>query len=212
MIQNTLWFQEHERDLYVKRARKEGYASRAAFKLLEINKKHKIFKPGMTVVDLGAAPGGWSRVAKEFIGPNGLILSVDLLPIQPVSGGEFIQGDFNEVNTFYQLNELIRKKTKEGRIDLVISDMAPNISGMKSIDQPRSLYLVELAWDYTQRVLVKGGGFLAKVFQGPGVDIFLTSLRPYFRHVRLIKPSASRARSSEIYILTTEFLGYNQQV
>ena len=209
MMQNKRWFQEHKRDFYVKCAKKEGYASRAAFKLLEINKKYKIFKPGMTTVDLGAAPGGWSQVAKEFIGCNGLIFSVDLLPMQLVSGGEFIQGDFNEVKTFYQLNELIRKKTKEGRIDLVISDMAPNISGMKSVDQTRSLHLVELAWNYSRRVLLTGGGFLAKVFQGPSVDIFLTGLRPYFKHIRLIKPSASRSRSSEIYILTTEFLGYN---
>ncbi|AKQ33778.1 RlmE family RNA methyltransferase [Candidatus Coxiella mudrowiae] len=212
MTQSKRWLQEHERDLYVKRAKKEGYASRAAFKLLEMHKKCKLFRPGMAVVDLGAAPGGWSQVAKKLVGPKGLVVAFDLLPMQPISGVEFIWRDFNEAETFNQLNEVIHKKTKEGQVDLVISDMAPNISGMKSIDQPKSLHLVELAWYCAQKFLLIGGGFLAKVFQGSGVDVFLTDLRPYFKHVKLLKPSSSRARSSEIYILATKFLGYNQQV
>lgn len=209
MTHSKRWLQEHKTDLYVKLAKKAGYPSRAAFKLLEINKKYKLFSLGMAVVDLGAAPGGWSHVAKELVGSTGLVVAFDLLPMQPISGVEFIRGDLNESEMFHQLNKLIHKKTKEGLVDLVISDMAPNISGMKSIDQPKSLHLVELAWDCAQKFLIINGGFLAKVLQGFGVNVFLTNLRPYFKHVKLLKPSASRARSSEIYILATEFLGYN---
>lgn len=210
MIKNNRWLRERDQDVYVKRAKKEGYVSRAAFKLLEMHNKYKLFKLGMVVIDLGSAPGGWSQVAKKYVGLGGFVVAIDILPMQQISGVEFIQGDLNEKSN--QLQEVIYEKTREGRVDLVISDMAPNISGMKSIDHPRSLHLVELAWNCAKKFLVIGGGFLAKVFQGPSVDVFLTDLRPYFKNVKLLKPSASRPRSSEIYILATEFLGYNQQI
>lgn len=208
MSPSKRWVETHEKDLYVKRAKKEGYLSRAAFKLLETHQKHKLFKPGMAVIDLGAAPGGWSQVAKELVGTKGQVIAIDRLPMQ-VPGVEFIQGDFNEPEIFHQLQETVAKKVTKARVDLVISDMAPNISGMKSIDQPKSLHLVELAWDCAQKLLVKGGTFLAKIFQGPGVDALLLDLRQHFKSVKLLKPSASRTRSSEIYILATQFLGYN---
>ena len=203
------WIKEHQRDHYVKSAKKHGYPSRAAYKLLELQQKYQLFKPGMTVVDLGAAPGGWSVVAKELVGQKGVVIAVDLLPISPLAGVEFIQGDFNEQQVFTQLQQRVVERTPNGQVDLVISDMAPNISGMKSVDQPRSLHLVELAWDCAQQLLKPGGGFLAKIFQGPGVDALLGDLRKHFKRVKLRKPSASRPRSSEVYILGIEFLSYN---
>lgn len=209
MTQGKLWIQEHEKDFYVKRAKQKGYSSRAAFKLLEIYQKHKLFKAGMNVIDLGAAPGGWSQVAKEFIGADGMVIAIDLLPMAVPDGVEFIQGDFNKMEIFNRLQEVVQKKIPNGHIDLVISDMAPNISGMKSVDQPKSLHLVELALGCAQKFLVKHGTFLAKIFQGPGVGALLADLRQHFKHVKLQKPSASRPRSSEVYILAIEFLGYN---
>lgn len=210
-MQSKRWLQEHEKDFYAKRAKKKGYSSRAAFKLLEIYQKYELFKSGMNIIDLGAAPGGWSQVAKEFIGADGMVIAIDLLPMTVPDGVEFIQGDFNEIEIFNHLREIVEKKISNGRIDLVISDMSPNISGTKSIDQPKSLHLVELALECAQKFLVKHGAFLAKVFQGSGVDALLADLRQHFKHVKLQKPRASRLRSSEIYILATEFLGYNQQ-
>ena len=211
MTQSKCWLQEHKGDFYVKRAKKKGYSSRAAFKLLEIYQKNKLFKSGMSVIDLGAAPGGWSQVAKELVGADGVVIAIDLLPMTVPAAVEFIQGDFNDIEIFNHLQEIVQRKTVNGYIDLVISDMAPNISGIKSIDQPESLYLVELAWKCAQKFLVKEGTFLAKIFQGFGVDALLADLRQHFKHVKLEKPSASRPRSSEIYILATKFLGYNQQ-
>lgn len=213
MTQSKRWLQEHEKDFYVKRAKKKGYPSRAAFKLLEIHQKHKLFKAGMSVIDLGSAPGGWSQIAKELVGADGVVIAIDLLPMTTAPAGvEFIQGDFNDIEIFNHLQKTVQKKGSHGHMDLVISDMAPNISGVKSIDQPKSLHLVELAWGCAQKFLVKEGAFLAKIFQGSGVDALLADLRQHFKHVKLEKPSASRPRSNEIYILATEFLGYNQQV
>ena len=199
------WLNEHHSDEYVKRAREQGYASRAAYKLIELNSKDKLFKQGMGVVDLGSAPGGWSQVAMEQIGRNGRVVAVDLLPMDPVEGVTFIQGDFTEQQV---LDSLLATVGSDG-VDLVMSDMAPNISGNKCVDQPRSVYLVELALDCAYNLLNKNGTFLAKVFQGEGVDALLAAMKQYFRVVKIRKPKASRARSSEIYIFATDFIGYN---
>ncbi|QTS83857.1 RlmE family RNA methyltransferase [Coxiella endosymbiont of Amblyomma nuttalli] len=207
---NKRWLREHGKDFYVKQAKKKGYSSRAAFKLLQICQKHKLFKSGMYVIDLGAAPGSWSQVAKKLVGVDGIVIAIDLLPMIVPAGVEFIQGDFNDVEIFNRLQEIVKKKTLHGYVDLVISDMAPNVSGIKSIDQLKSCHLVELAWKCAQKFLVKGGTFLAKIFQYSNVDALLTDLRQYFKQVKLQKPSASRSKSSEVYILATEFLGYNR--
>lgn len=209
MVVNKRWLQEHRKDTYFKKAKQEGYPSRAAYKLLEIHEKDKLFKPGMCVVDLGAAPGGWSAVAKELIGDEGILIAVDLLPIASIPGIIRIQGDFNETAILDQLLVAVKEHTKKGQADLVISDMAPNITGMNSIDQPRSLHLVELAWDCVQKVLKPGGNFLVKIFQGEGTDALIAELRRHFKQVKLRKPSASRAKSREVYILASGFLGYN---
>ncbi|AJC50531.1 RlmE family RNA methyltransferase [Coxiella endosymbiont of Amblyomma americanum] len=206
------WPQGYNKDFYVRYAKQKGYVSRAAFKLLEINEKYKLFKPGMSVVDLGAAPGGWFQVVENLVGPHGFVVAVDLTPINPILKGEFIQGDLNKTTTFRQLSALIYKKVRGGLVNFVISDMAPNISGIKDSDQSKALRLAELAWNRARIFLRIGGGFLVKLFQSPNVSIFLINLRPYFRRSRILKPHASHARSSEIYILATEFLGYNQKV
>ncbi len=210
MTASKRWLKEHRDDVYVKRAKQEGYPSRAAYKLLEIHEKDHLFKPGMVLVDLGATPGGWSLLAQELVGPDGLVIAVDVLPMPSITGVEFIQGDFSDPKVFEQLCVLVQKKTSDGQVDLVISDMSPNMSGMKIIDQPRSLHLVELAWDCAKTLLKPGGTFLTKIFQGEGVDAFLLDLRRHFKHVKLRKPSASRSRSREVYLLGREFLGYNQ--
>lgn len=205
MANSKQWLREHFSDPYVKKAKQQGYPSRAAYKLLDIQAKDHLIKPGMLVVDLGASPGGWSVVAKDLVGSRGAVIGVDLLPLPPISGVTFIQGDCNDEAVFEQLQAEIRKHSKTGRVDLVISDMAPNISGEKSIDQPRSLHLVELAWECATQLLKPGGGFLAKIFQGPGIDRFLVQLRRHFKRVKLRKPKASRARSSEVYVCASEF-------
>jgi 23S rRNA (uridine2552-2'-O)-methyltransferase len=212
MSVNKRWLQEHRKDIYFKKAKQEGYPSRAAYKLLEIHEKDKLFKPGMSVVDLGAAPGGWVAVAKELIGDAGVLIAVDLLPIVPVAGVICIQGDFNDEEVLQRLLATVQAHTPKGMVDLVISDMAPNITGMSSIDQPRSLHLVELAWDCAQKILKPKGNFLAKIFQGEGTDAFLADLRRHFKHVKLRKPSASRPKSRELYVLGNEFLGYNHNL
>lgn len=201
------WLQEHFSDQYVKQAQASGYPSRAAFKLLELQKKDHFLKPGMTVVDLGAAPGGWSMVTKEIVGPKGQVFALDLLPMDPISGVTFIQGDFQEQDTLDQLLAAIGDRP----VDMVMSDMAPNISGQKSVDQPRSVQLVEIARDCAGRVLCPGGCFLAKIFQGEGVDNLVRDLKKEFKTVKLRKPKASRARSPEFYILGMGFLGYTDR-
>ena len=197
------WLKEHFDDDYVQRAQREGYRSRACYKLLELNQKDKLIKPGMTVIDLGSAPGGWSQVAAELVGDKGQVLASDILPMDPLAGVEFIQGDFTEQSVF---DELL--KALDGRaVDLVISDMAPNMSGMSAVDQPQSMYLVELALDMARQVLKPGGNFVAKVFQGEGFDELLKDMRATFASVVSRKPAASRARSREIYQLGSSFKG-----
>ncbi len=193
---------EHFDDEYVRRAQQEGYRSRAVYKLIEIQEKDRILKPGMTVIDLGAAPGGWAEYAVKKLGARGRLIALDILPMEPVAGVEFIQGDFREDAVLEQLLDLIG----DARADLVISDMAPNISGMEAVDIPRSYYLADLALDLAIKVLKPGGGFLIKLFQGEGFDDYQKELKQRFKRVVMRKPKASRARSREIYALAT---GYN---
>jgi 23S rRNA (uridine2552-2'-O)-methyltransferase len=195
------WLSEHFDDEYVRRARQEGYRSRAVYKLIEIQQKDHILKPGMTVIDLGAAPGGWSEYAVKKLGSKGRMIALDILPMEPIAGVEFIQGDFREDAVLEQLLDIIAG----AGADLVISDMAPNISGMEVVDIPRSYYLAELALDLARQVLKPGGGLLTKLFQGEGFDAYLKELKHSFDRVVIRKPKASRARSREIYALATGF-------
>lgn len=201
------WLKEHFSDQYVKQAQAKGYVSRAAYKLIALQEKDHIFKPGMTVVDLGAAPGGWSQVARQLVGDRGRVIALDLLPMEPISGVTFIQGDFREQTVL----DVLLKTLGDQKADVVISDMAPNLSGQKSIDQPRSMYLVELAWECAQQILRPGGHFLVKIFQGEGVDRFLQDMKLHFETVKSRKPGASRARSREFYLLNKGFLGYTEE-
>lgn len=196
------WLQEHEDDVYVLRARQEGYRSRAAFKLLEINDRHHLLRPGMVVVDLGAAPGGWSQIAARKVGAGGRVIAMDILPLEPIAGVDFMQGDFTE----QAVCDALIAKLGGQQAGLVISDMAPNISGMKSVDQPRALYLAELALDLARRVLRPGGDFLVKLFQGAGSEQFLKETRRFFGKVTIVKPKASRSRSAEVYVLARNYL------
>jgi len=194
------WLKEHFNDPYVKRAQQEGYRSRAAYKLLEIQTKDKLFKPGMVVVDLGAAPGGWSQVVARLVAPGGRIVALDILAMDALPDVEFIQGDFREEAI---LQELLKKL--EGRpVDRVISDMAPNMSGMAGIDQPRIMYLAELALELCQRVLRPGGALLIKLFQGEGFEEYVRTLRQAFKRVVVRKPPASKARSAEVYLVAKD--------
>ncbi|MCW7556116.1 23S rRNA (uridine(2552)-2'-O)-methyltransferase RlmE [Endozoicomonas gorgoniicola] len=197
------WLQEHFDDQYVKRSQEDGWRSRASYKLLEIHEKDKLFRPGMRVVDLGAAPGGWTQVAAEIIGDSGRIVASDILPMDPIAGATFVQGDFTEDRVLEEILEAIGSD----EVDLVISDMAPNMSGAQSIDQPKAMYLVELALDLARQVLRKNGVFLAKVFQGEGFEEYLKDLRSSFTKVITRKPDASRARSREVYLLAKGFKG-----
>ena len=189
------WLKEHHEDQYVLQARRDGYRSRAVYKLLEIQQKDRILKPSQRVVDLGAAPGGWCEYASHFIGDKGSIIAVDLLPIEPIAGVEIIQGDFTEQETLDQIMNLVESKP----LDLVLSDMAPNLSGMGSVDQPKSIYLAELAFELASQSLGDNGVFVTKLFQGEGFDPLISSFRQRFRSVKLRKPGASRPRSREIY-------------
>ncbi|MEH6648580.1 MAG: 23S rRNA (uridine(2552)-2'-O)-methyltransferase RlmE [Motiliproteus sp.] len=197
------WLKEHFDDPYVQRAKDEGYRSRASYKLIELDKKDKLLRPGMTVVDLGAAPGGWSQVAADKVGDSGLVIASDILPMDFMAGVTFVRGDFTEESVYDQIMQAI-----DGRpVDLVISDMAPNMSGMNAVDQPRSIYLVELALDLARQVMKPDGVFLAKVFQGEGFDALLAEMRSSFTKVQSRKPDSSRARSREIYQLCRGFKG-----
>jgi 23S rRNA (uridine2552-2'-O)-methyltransferase len=191
------WLKEHFSDPYVKKAQQAGYRSRAVFKLLEIQEKDHLFKPGMTVIDLGAAPGGWSQVVVKLIQPQGKVFALDLLPMQPISGVSFFQGDFTE----QAILDKLLTEINEVKVDWVISDMAPNTSGNESIDVPRSLYLAELALEFSLSILKSEGGFLVKVFQGEGFDAFLSTIKRNFKQVNIRKPKASKSRSREIYIV-----------
>ncbi|MDP1557965.1 MAG: RlmE family RNA methyltransferase [Nitrosomonas sp.] len=194
---SNAWMKEHVNDFFVKQARKEGYRSRAAYKLLEINERDKLLRPGMTVVDLGATPGSWSQVVTSIIGKKGKIIALDILEMVPLTGVLFIQGDFTEEAT---LNEL-KKNIADLPLDLVISDMSPNVSGIKVSDQARSMHLAELALEFSMERLNPEGSLLVKVFQGRDFDQFLQSMRARFNRVIIRKPKASRDRSKELYLL-----------
>lgn len=193
------WLKEHHSDAYVKRARKEGFRSRAAFKLEELDAAERLLKPGMVVVDLGAAPGGWSQYAAKALNGKGSVYALDILPMDAVPGVTFIEGDFREPGPLKALKDALGGRP----VDLVMSDMAPNMSGIDAVDQPRQLYLAELALEFSREVLKPGGVFLAKVFQGAGFDELLRAVRREFENVRMKKPPASRARSAEMYLLAT---------
>jgi 23S rRNA (uridine2552-2'-O)-methyltransferase len=195
------WLDRHFNDAYVKKAQKAGYRSRAAYKLLEIQEKDRVVKPGMRVVDLGAAPGGWSQIARDLVGDRGQVIALDILPMDPIAGVEFIQGDFRDEEPLARLRNLLGGEP----VDLVISDMAPNVTGMASVDQPRAMYLCELALDFARESLKPGGGFVIKVFQGAGFDEYIKSVRHCFGRVVSRKPASSRAKSREIYLVAGNF-------
>ena len=191
------WMNEHVNDPFVQLAKKEGYRSRAAYKLLEIDAKDRLLKPGMVVVDLGATPGGWSQVAAAKVGRGGKVIALDLLPLDPLAGVDFIQGDFGDAEVLRRLEYLLQGKPA----GLVMSDMAPNISGVVSADHARAMHLAELAMEFALEHLKPEGSFLVKVFQGAGFEDFLKLMRSRFTKVATRKPKASRDRSSEVYLL-----------
>ena len=195
------WRRRQERDPFVRRARAEGWRSRAVFKLEELLARDRLLRPGMVCIDLGAAPGAWSQYVAARLGGEGRVLALDLLPMDALAGVEFLQGDFTEDATL----EALLGRLGESRADLVMSDMAPNITGTKAVDQPRSMHLAELALDLARRVLRPGGHFVCKLFQGAGFDEFVRDARRSFRHVRVIKPEASRRASSEVYLVARNY-------
>jgi 23S rRNA (uridine2552-2'-O)-methyltransferase len=197
------WLKEHFDDKYVKMAQKDGYRSRASYKLLEIQEKDKIIRPGMTVIDLGAAPGGWSQVTSRLIGGQGRLIASDILEMDSIPDVTFIQGDFTEDAVLAQILEAVGNT----QVDLVISDMAPNMSGLSAVDMPRAMFLCELALDLAGRVLRPGGDFLIKVFQGEGFDVYHKDIRKLFDKVQMRKPLSSRDRSREQYLLGRGFRG-----
>jgi len=195
------WMQEHLNDEYVKKAKALGYRSRATFKLIEIIEKDKLIHSGMNIVDLGAAPGGWSEYVRNIVGKKQKVIALDILHIDPIEGVDFIQGDFRDNEVYEQLNDILAGAP----IDVVLSDMAPNLSGNKAIDQPSAMYLCELALETAQAILVEGGSFLVKVFQGVGFDEYKKQVAASFDKVLIRKPKSSRARSNEVYILGKGF-------
>ena len=197
------WLKEHFDDVWVKKSREDGYRSRASYKLIELDNKDRLFRPGQTVVDLGAAPGGWSQVAVERVGDNGTVVASAILEMSPIAGVAFVQGDFTEQSVLDELLDLLGDR----RADVVISDMAPNMSGMAAVDIPNAMGLVELALDMAQQVLKPGGVFVAKVFQGEGFDALLAEMRKSFGTVVSRKPDSSRARSREVYQVCKGFKG-----
>lgn len=197
------WLKEHFSDAFVQRAHQEGWRSRAVYKLIEIQEKDQLLKPGMTIVDLGAAPGGWSQYATHVLKGKGRVIASDILPMDPLPDVTFIEGDFREADVLAQLLSAMGGDLA----DVVISDMAPNLSGNKTIDQPRSMYLCELALDCAKQILKPGGSFLTKIFQGQGFPDYLEALRADFEKVLTRKPEASRDRSRECYLLAKNFQG-----
>ena len=191
------WLREHFNDPFVKQAQKDGYRSRASYKLLEIQEKDKLIRPGMSVIDLGAAPGGWSQVTSRLIGGQGRLIASDILEMDSIPDVTFIQGDFTEDAVLQSILEAVGNS----HVDLVISDMAPNMSGTPEVDMPRAMFLCELALDLATRVLRPGGDFLIKIFQGEGFDVYLKDVRSKFDKVQMRKPSSSRDRSREQYLL-----------
>ena len=197
------WLRRHVNDPYVKQAQLDGYRSRSAYKLIELNEKDRLIKPGMRILDLGSAPGGWSQVAGKLVGKKGRVLATDILPMDPIVNVDFIQGDFNDDAVVAQLLEWLG----EGKFDLIISDIAPNLSGIDSADQAGSMYFLELALDTVRKTLKPGANFVAKMFQGSGSDEYVKELRKSFQKVVIRKPAASRAQSREVYIVAKGFKG-----
>lgn len=191
------WLAEHFDDQYVKMAQQQGFRARAAFKLIELDEKYHLLRKGMRVVDLGSAPGSWAQVVQRALGGNGQIIALDILPMDPIEHVTFIQGDFTEDEPLQALEHGL----KGIQVDLVLSDMAPNMSGMGAVDQPRAMYLAELALDFAEQWLAPGGSFVVKVFHGEGFDSFVKKTRSMFEKVQVRKPSASRPRSREVYVL-----------
>ncbi len=200
---SSRWLQEHVSDPYVKRAQRDGYRARSAYKLLELDQRDRLLRPGMTVVDLGAAPGGWSQVAVAAVGETGRVVATDILPMDAIRGVEFIQGDFREEAVLQQVLDALGG----ARADLLLSDMSPNLSGVAPADQAASIYLLELALDLAGRVLKPGGQFVGKLFQGAGSDEYLKQLRQGFEKVSIRKPESSRSRSREVYFVARGFRG-----
>jgi 23S rRNA (uridine2552-2'-O)-methyltransferase len=197
------WLREHFSDEYVIKSQKEGYRSRASYKLKEIDDRDKLLKPGNLVVDLGSAPGGWSQVAAERVGHRGRVIASDILLMDGLADVEFIQGDFTKEAVFDRILDAINSEP----VDLVISDMAPNMSGMKAVDQPRAMYLAELAYDMAIKVLRPGGSFVTKIFMGEGFDQYMKDARINYEKVLTRKPDSSRARSPEVYLVAKKFKG-----
>lgn len=194
------WYSRHVNDPWVRQAQRDGYRSRAVYKLQEIDEREKLVFPGATVVDLGAAPGGWSQYCARLVGRHGRVIALDLLPMEPVPEVDFLHGDFTEDAVLERLLAVL-----DGRADLVISDMAPNISGVKSVDLPRAMYLAELAADCARKVLKPGGSYVTKLFHGEGFDDYVKSIRPDFDIVKVRKPKASRAKSRETYLVARNY-------
>ena len=195
--------QEHVNDPYVKQAQRDGYRSRSSYKLLQLNERDRLIRPGMLIVDLGSAPGGWSQVATRLAGERGRVVATDILPMDPLKNVDFIQGDFTDETVLHQVLEALGGQQPQ----LVICDIAPNISGIDSADQASSMYLVELALDFVRRALAPQGDFVAKVFQGAGSDAFIKDVRGSFDKVFVRKPAASRPRSREVYLVAKGFKG-----
>jgi len=197
------WLKEHHDDIYVQRAQREGYRSRAVYKLIELNDKDKFMRRGMSVLDLGSAPGGWSQVAAGIVGDHGRVIASDILPMDALPDVTFIKGDFTEQETYDAVLAAL-----DGRsLDVVLSDMAPNMSGLTAVDQPKAMYLVELATELACRALAREGAFVTKVFQGEGFDAWFAEIRARFERVITRKPEASRPRSREVYVVATGFRG-----
>jgi len=198
-----MWLQRQQRDLYTKKAKEAGFRSRSAFKLLEIQERDHLLHSGMMVVDLGAAPGGWSQVAKQLVGAKGYVLALDCLAMPLLAGVEFLQGDFTDSKVLDQVLGLLNGR----QVDLVISDMAPNLSGMAAVDQPRAVYLADLALELAQKILKPSGSFLVKLFQGEGVTDYIAGVKQNFAEVYHRKPEASRSESRELYLVAKGFKG-----
>jgi 23S rRNA (uridine2552-2'-O)-methyltransferase len=200
---SSLWLQRHINDPYVKQAQKDGYRSRSAYKLIELNERDRLLKPGMRIMDLGSAPGGWSQVAARIVGAKGRVLATDILPMDPIPNVDFIQGDFTEDIVVEKIFEWLGGE----KFDLIISDIAPNISGIDSADQAACMYFLELALDTVRKALKPGANFIAKMFQGEGSDAYLKDLRKSFVKVSIRKPAASRPKSREVYVVAKGFRG-----
>ena len=197
------WLKRHVNDPYVKQAQKDGYRSRASYKLLEVQEKYKLIRPGMSVVDLGAAPGGWSQVTSRLIGGQGRLIASDILEMDSIPDVTFIQGDFTEDEVLARILEAVGNS----QVDLVISDMAPNMSGTPEVDMPKAMFLCELALDLAERILKPGGNFVIKIFQGEGFDVYLKDARKKFDKIQMIKPDSSRGTSREQYMLAWGYRG-----